>query len=96
MLSMFKRKPKPVVEDEAIAEEAAPAEIDAAEIAEFVEEPEPGRRVRQQNIKASEDCCALFDALARALGMTKADLFQDMVVERYETLQRQGIQIGTV
>jgi hypothetical protein len=25
--------------------------------------------------------------------MSKADLFQDMVVERYETLQRQGVEI---
>jgi len=93
---LFKRKPKPAIEDEAIAGEAAPAQSIAAELTEPAKEPEPVRRVRQQNIKASEDCCAHFDALAKALGMTKAELFEDMVVERYEALQRQGIQIETV
>ena len=68
----------------------------AAECVEPAEEPEPVRRVRQQNIKASGECCALFDALARAQGMTKADLFEDMVVERQETLLRQGIQLEVV
>jgi hypothetical protein len=96
MLSVFKRKPKPVDDDEAIAEAAVPVVDVAAELVEPAEEPEPVRRVRQQNIKASEECCALFDALARAQGMTKADLFEDMVVERQETLLRQGIQLEVI
>jgi hypothetical protein len=95
MLSMFKRKPKPVAEDVTIAEADAPTEIIEADFVEPVEEPEPVRRVKQQNIKASEECCALFDALARAQGMTKADLFEDMVVERSETLQRRGVKVET-
>ena len=96
MLSVFKRKPKPVDDDEAIAEAAVPVVDVAAERVEPAEEPEPVRRIKQQNIKASEECCALFDALARAQGMTKADLFEDMVVERQETLLRQGIQLEVV
>jgi hypothetical protein len=45
-------------------------------------------RNRQQNIKASADCMAAFAALADAHGVSKAALFEDMVAERYETLQR--------
>ena len=93
MLSVFKRKPKPEVDDEAIAEAALPVVDVAAGLVEPAEEPEPVRRIKQQNIKASEECCALFDALARAQGMTKADLFEDMVVERQETLLRQGVEL---
>ena len=55
---LFKRKPKPVAEDETIAEADAPAGIIEADPIEPAEEPEPVRRVKQQNIKASEDCCA--------------------------------------
>ena len=93
MLSLFKRKPKPAVEDEAIPEPVAEVQDIVEEIAEPADSPNLVRRAKQQNIKASEDCCALFDALARAQGMTRADLFQDMVVERYETLQRQGVEL---
>ena len=57
------------------------------------EELEPVRRMKQQNIKASEDCCALFHALAMAQGMTMAELFEDMVVERLEVLRRQGVSV---
>ena len=98
MLSMFKRKPKPEIEieGEPIAEATASEEIIEADIVEPAEEPEPVRRIKQQNIKASEECCALFDALARAQGMTKADLFEDIVVERQETLLRQGIQLEVI
>ena len=52
--------------------------------------PEPVRRNRQQNIKVSEDCSVAFAALAEAEGMSKAALFEDMVAERLELLQRQG------
>ena len=93
MLSMFKRTPKPAVEAEAILEAPAPAGIIEADHAEAPDDPAPVRRAKQQNIKASEDCCALFDALAKALKMTKADLFEDMVVERYEAVRRQGVQV---
>jgi hypothetical protein len=48
----------------------------------------PARRNRQQNIKVSEDCSAAFAALAEAQGMSKAALFEDMVVERLEALRR--------
>jgi hypothetical protein len=51
------------------------------------------RRNRQLNIKVSEDCSALFAALAKAQGLSKAALFEDMVAERLETLQRRGLQV---
>jgi hypothetical protein len=56
--------------------------------------PEYARRDRQQNIKVSTDCSAAFAALAEAQGMTKAALFEDMVAERLEMLQRQGVKLG--
>ena len=90
---LFKRKPKPAVEDETFPEAGEPAVEVAADIAESAEEPEPVRRMKQQNIKASEDCCALFNALAKAQGMTKAELFEDMVVERLDMLRRQGMDV---
>ena len=93
MLSMFKRKPKPVAEDVTIPEADAPAGIIEADPIEAAEEPEPIRRVKQQNIKVSEDCCAAFAAIAKALCMTKSQLFEDMVAERLEQLQRQGMDV---
>ena len=67
----------------------------AGDFVEPAEEPEPVRRVKQQNIKVSEDCCAAFAAIAKALCMTKAQLFEDMVAERLEQLQRQGVKVET-
>jgi hypothetical protein len=55
---------------------------------------ETARRDRQQNIKVSEDCSALFAALAEAQGISKAALFEDMVAERLETLQRRGVKVA--
>lgn len=84
MLSLFRTKPKrgagtalPLK-----AEPVQPAECLDAEPAELV------RRVKQQNIKASEDCCAAFAKIAKAQGMSKAELFEDMVAERLEALRR--------
>jgi hypothetical protein len=54
---------------------------------------EPARRSRQQNVKASEDCAIAFAALARAQGISKAALFEDLVAERLEALKRQGVKI---
>ena len=54
--------------------------------------PETLRRYRQQNIKVSDDCAAAFAALADAQGLSKSALFEDMVAERLETLQRQGVK----
>ncbi len=51
------------------------------------------RRNRQQNIKVSEDCSVAFAALAEAYGLSRAALFEDMVAERLETAQRQGIKL---
>ena len=56
---------------------------------------EPVQRNRQQNIKVSEDCSLAFDAIAKAQGISKAALFEDMVAERLETLRRHGVGIGT-
>jgi hypothetical protein len=51
-------------------------------------------RKKQQNIKVSEDCGIAFAALAEVQGVTKAALFEDMVAERPEALQRQGVKLG--
>ncbi len=90
---LFRRKPKPAVEDETFPEAGEPDREVAADIAEPGEELEPVRRVKQQNIKASEDCSMAFAAIAKALGMTKAELFEDMVVERLELLRQQGVKV---
>ena len=58
MLSLFTRKPKVPVE----AEPVAPDPYIEAKSAK------PVRRMKQQNIKASEDCCAAFSAIAEAQG----------------------------
>jgi hypothetical protein len=56
--------------------------------------PQPAaKRNRQQNIKVSDDCAAAFAAMAKALGMSKAALFEDLVAERLESLQRRGVKI---
>jgi len=55
--------------------------------------PEPVQRNRQQNIKVSEDCSQAFAALARALGVSKAALFEDMVAERLAMAERQGVRL---
>ena len=86
MLSLFKAKPKAAVPAEPLANFEA---VDCVE----VEPVEHVRRMKQQNIKASEDCSMAFAAIAQALGMTKAELFEDMVVERLEALQRQGVSV---
>ena len=85
MLSLLKWKPKPpalVV--------PAPADPVEAQPAESV------RRERQQNIKVSEDCSAAFAALAKAQGMSKAALFEDMVAERLEAMRRRGFEFGGI
>jgi hypothetical protein len=53
----------------------------------------PVKRNRQQNIKVSEDCAVGFAALAEAYGLSKATLFEDMVAERLEKAQRQGLAL---
>jgi hypothetical protein len=80
MLSILRRKPKPI----AMIEQGA--DLPSAE---------PARRNRQQNIKVSEDCAIAFAALADAHGLSKAALFEDMVAERLEMLRRQGIKLAT-
>jgi hypothetical protein len=79
MLSFLKRKP--------------PGPEPAAQI----EPPQPGpavRRARQQNIKVSDDCAAAFAAIAEAQGFSKAALFEDMVAERLQQLERQGLKLS--
>ncbi len=56
------------------------------------EPTEPIRRTHQQNIKVSKDCSDAFAALAEAQGISKAALFEDMVAERLEALQRRGVK----
>jgi hypothetical protein len=52
------------------------------------------RRTRQQNIKVSNDCAAAFAALAAAQGFSKAALFEDMVAERLQQLERQRVKLS--
>lgn len=79
MLSFLKRKP----------ELSMPVET-----APVLPAPQPAaKRNRQENIKVSEDCAAAFAAMAKALGMSKAAMFEDLVAERLETLQRRGVRI---
>jgi hypothetical protein len=52
------------------------------------------RRARQQNIKVSDDCAATFAAIADAQGFSKAALFEDMVAERLQQLERQGVKVN--
>lgn len=80
MLSLFRPKPKPAIQAEPV------------EPINYLE-AEPVKRVRQQNIKASEDCCEAFARIAQAQGMSKAELFEDMVAERLELLRRQGVKV---
>jgi hypothetical protein len=54
----------------------------------------PIRRARQQNIKVSDDCAATFAAIAEAQGFSKAGLFEDMVAERLQLLERQGVKLN--
>jgi hypothetical protein len=56
--------------------------------------PQPAaKRNRQENIKVSDDCAAAFAALAKELGISKAALFEDLVAERLESLQRRGVKV---
>jgi hypothetical protein len=80
MLSLLMRKATPP----APVEEVAPMEPNAFE---------PVKRSQQQNIKASEDCCATFAAIAKAQGLSKSALFEDMVAERLEALQSRGVVV---
>ena len=54
----------------------------------------PVRRQRQQNIKVSEDCAATFAAIAEMQGFSKAGLFEDMVAERLQLLEQQGVKLN--
>jgi hypothetical protein len=57
------------------------------------QDSEPVRRDQQQNIKVSRDCALTFEALAEALGMSKSELFEDMVVDRSERARRRGLKL---
>jgi len=89
MLSLLKRKPKPPVEVEPLAIIECPIPASEPEFA-----VEPMRRMKQQNIKVTEDVGVAFDAIAKALGISKAALFEDMVAERLEALRLQGIELS--
>ena len=80
MLSFLRRKPEPMPEAAAPIEPLCSAE--------------PIRRVRQQDIKVSDDCAAAFAAIAEAQGFSKAALFEDMVAERLQQLERQGVKLS--
>ena len=78
MLSFLKRKPEPTQES------ALPA----------IPTPAPPVRRSQQNIKVSKDCAVTFAAIAEAQGFSKAALFEDMVAERFQQLERQGVKFN--
>ena len=89
MLSLLKRKPKATVEEEPVALIECPIPAPEPGLA-----AEPMRRMKQQNIKVTEDVGVAFDAIARALRISKAALFEDMVAERLEALRLQGIELS--
>ena len=64
-----------------------------APVPEAPRQDDAARRNRQQNIKVSDDCAATFAALAKELGISKAALFEDMVAERLDALQRRGVKV---
>ena len=82
MLSFLKRRTEPETPVVPLPALPAPQEADA-----------DARRNRQQNIKVSDDCAAAFAALAKTEKISKAALFEDMVVERLEVLRRRGVKV---
>jgi len=91
MLSFLKRKPEP-----SMPVEAARALVGCDQQASQPVPPAPhpaAKRNRQENIKVSDDCAAAFAAMAKARGISKAALFEDLVAERLESLQRRGVKI---
>jgi hypothetical protein len=78
MLSFLKRKPEPA------SEPVVPIEP----------RPAPPVRRSQQNIKVTKDAAAAFAAIAVAQGFSKAALFEDMVAERFQQLERQGVKLS--
>jgi hypothetical protein len=61
---------------------------------------EPPQRAAQHGAPAnrtsrwSGDCAAAFAAIAEAQGFSKAALFEDMVAERLQQLERQGVKLN--
>ena len=49
------------------------------------------KRDRQKNVKASAKCLAIFAECAKAQGISEAALFEDMVAERRDVLQKSGV-----
>ncbi|MEJ2228565.1 MAG: ribbon-helix-helix protein, CopG family [Alphaproteobacteria bacterium] len=103
MLSFLKRKPElsmPVEAAPVLAgcDQPASQPVRGACLAAPNKQPQPApqpaaKRNRQQNIKVSDDCAAAFAAMAKALGLSKAALFEDLVAERLDELQRRGVRI---
>jgi hypothetical protein len=77
MLSLLRLRPK------------LPAQIEHQPL----EPQETPRRKKRQNIKVTEDTSIVFAAVAEAQRLSKAALFEDMVAERLEVLQRQGVKL---
>lgn len=90
MLSLLKRKPQPPLEEKPVDLIERPTFGPPSELP-----AEPALRRKQQNIKVTDDVGIAFDAIAKALGISKAALFEDMVAERLEALQCRGIRIET-
>jgi hypothetical protein len=94
MLSFLKRRTEPETPVEPLPllvgcdQQASQPELPAPQEADA-----DARRNRQQNIKVSDDCAAAFAALAKAQDISKAALFEDMVVERLESLRRRGVKV---
>ena len=93
MLSLFTRKPKVPVEAEPVAPDLYIPDPYMPNHDIEAEPAEPVRRMKQQNIKASEDCCTAFAAIAESQGISKAALFEDMVAERLAIAERQGVKL---
>ena len=51
------------------------------------------KRDRQLNLKVSEDCKVIFEAIVKTLDTSNAALFEDLVAARLEELERQGVKV---
>lgn len=93
MLSFLKRKPEPPMPVEATPVFAGCDQQASQQALSAPQAHDDAKRNRQQNIKVSDDCAAAFAAIAKAQRLSRAELFEDLVAERLELLERRGEKI---
>ena len=90
MLSLLKRKPKPHVEEKPVALIECPTPALEPELA-----AEPMRRMEAAKHQSHGRCRHRLRRDRQGACISKAALFEDMVAERLEALQSQGVTIET-